>query len=85
MNRLFIVLESICKINYLLSLSDNIEMDGTYNLILFLYIIFGSRIAKKNSSQISSSILHIYVKIWIYKVIPSQIRRLKEAVLQKSL
>ena len=51
MNRLFIVLKSIYKINYLLSLSnyEYIGIDEIYNLILFICIIFGSRIAKRNS------------------------------------
>jgi len=47
--------------------------------------MFGSRIAKKNSSQISSSISHIYAKIWICKVVYSPTGRLKEAVLQTPL
>jgi len=81
-NRLFIVLKSICKINYLLSLSDYkyIGIDGIYNLILFLCIIFGSRIEKRNSSQISSLILHIYAKIWICEVVYFPTGRLKEAI-----
>ena len=65
MNKLFMILESICKINYLLSLSNNIGMDGTYNLILFLCIIFGSRIAEKTvHKQVAQ--YHIYMQRYGY-------------------
>jgi len=48
-------------------------------------VLYLAQELQKNSLQISSSISHIYAKIWIYEVVPSLTGRLKGAVLQTSL